>query len=330
MSDKNKNRKTRLTDFFRYHRNELSGEERNSFERELQKDPFAEEASEGFHSILQDSAAEDISDLEKRLKSRTSERKSFTLYRIAASVAVLIAISSIFIIIEKNKSSKQLAVNSLQPPELEIGRSKPITQSEIKTIPSQKQVLIEKRKSDKKESITESDAAGISKEPVQENPVTDKSVNNNISSRSAQTAKNEILADRSSVSVASEKADDRISPPAGAVERDRSLKKSVSSKEENISGYIPPQPVNGKSAFDRYIKENINRPDSLTEKSAEVILSFLVKIDGKLDSIKIVSSPGKLYSDEAIRLIESGPAWKPAERSGNPVEDRIKVKIEFR
>ncbi len=256
MSDKNKNRKTRLADFFRYHRNELSGEERNSFERELQKDPFTEEASEGFHSILQDSAVEDISNLEKRLKSRTSGRKSFILYRIAASVAVLIAISSIFIIIEKNKSSKHLAVNSLQPPELEIARSKPITQSEI--------------------------------------------------------------------------IEDRISAPAGSAARDRSLKKAVSSKEENISAYIPPQPVSGKLAFDRYIKENIHRPDSLTGQSAEVILSFLVQIDGSLDSIKIVSSPGKLYSDEAIRLIKSGPTWKPAELSGNPVEDRVKVKIGFR
>jgi len=330
MSDKNKNRKTRLADFFRYHRNELSGEERNSFERELQKDPFTEEASEGLHSILQDTAVEDISNLEKRLKSRTSGRKSFILYRIAASVAVLIAISSIFIIIEKSKSSKQLAVNTLQTPELEIAKSKPITQSEIKTIPSQKQGLIDKRKSDKKESIAESDAADISKEPVQENRAPDKSVNKNLSSRSAQAVKTEILADRLSESVKSEKVEDQISKPAGEVARDRSLKKALSSKEENISGYIPPQPVNGKSAFDRYIKENINRPDSLTGQSPEVILSFLVKIDGSLDSIKIVNSPGKLYSDEAIRLIRSGPAWKPAEQSGNPIEDRVKVKIGFR
>ena len=327
MSDKNKNRKTRLTEFFRYHRNELSGEERNSFERDLQKDPFTKEASEGFHSILQDSAVEDISDLERRLKSRTSARKSFVLYRIAASVAVLVAISSIFIIIEKNKSSKQLAVNTLQPPELEIARSKPITQSEIKTIPSQKLFLDEKRKSDKKGSMTESAASGISKEQAQENPVPEKSVNN-ISSRSEQAEKNGILADRLSESVVSEIVEDRIYPPAGAVPRDRSLKKVETGKD--ISGYIPPQPLNGKSAFDRYIKENIHRPDSLTDQSAAVTLSFVVGIDGSIDRIKIVDSPGRLFSDEAIRLIKSGPAWKPAEQSGKQVEDRVKVKILFR
>ena len=295
MSGKNKNRKSRLTEYIRYHRNELSGEERNSFERELQKDPFTEEASEGFKSILAGSADDDISDLEKRLKVRTSGRKSFILYRIAASVAIIVAISSIFIIIEKNKTSKQIAVNTLLPPVLEISKSKPITESEIKTVPSKKKVLNEKRKSDKQEV----------------RPVS-------------------AFSDLKSESYVSEISGDRISAPAGAIARDRSFKKVDSIKEENISGYIPPQPVNGKSEFDKYIKQNIHRPDSLSERYEEVTLSFLVRVDGSLDKIKIVSSPGKLFSDEAIRLIKSGPAWKPAEHLGKPIEDRVKVKIEFR
>ena len=48
MSDRNKNIISFITDLFRYHRDELSGLERNTFERELQKDPFSEEAAEGF------------------------------------------------------------------------------------------------------------------------------------------------------------------------------------------------------------------------------------------------------------------------------------------
>ena len=328
MSDKNKNRKARLTEFFRYHRNKLSGEERNSFERELQKDPFTEEASEGFKSILPESASGDISDLVKRLKIRTRERQTFVVLRIAASVAVLVAISSIFIIIEKNKTSKQIAVNTFQPPVLEIARSKPITQSDINTIPSQKQILKEKRKSDSQETKTVNPAAGVSEEKAKINPVPDKSEINNLSSKSAESLKKDNQSDLLSETVVSEIAEDRISAPASAVPRDRLLKKVE--PEKDFSGYIPPQPVNGKSAFDRYIKENIHRPDSLTEQSEEVILSFLVRMDGRLDRIKIVSSPGKLFSYEAIRLIKSGPAWKPAEQSGKPVENRVKLKIEFR
>ena len=50
MSDRNKNKKSLLADFFRYQKDKLSGKERNSFERELQKDNFAREAAEGYYS----------------------------------------------------------------------------------------------------------------------------------------------------------------------------------------------------------------------------------------------------------------------------------------
>jgi hypothetical protein len=330
MSDKNKNRKTRLTEFFRYHRNELSGEERNSFERDLQKDPFTEEASEGFKSILQESADEDINDLDNRLKTRISGRKSFILYRMAASIAILIAISSIFIIVEKNRTSKQIAVNTLQPPVLEISKSKPITESEAKTIPLKKQNLNENRKSESQQIKPISPSVGINKEKPKVNPVSVKDEINNVSSRSAEFKKNDNVADLKSEAAVSEIAEYRISATAGAVSRDRSLKKVEASKEENIPGYIPPQPANGKPEFDKYIKENIHRPDSLNDQNVEVILNFIVRIDGTIDKINIVSSPGRLFSDEAIRIIKSGPPWKPAEQSGVQVEDRVKVKIEFR
>jgi protein TonB len=326
MSDKNKNRKTRLTAFFRYHKDELSGEERNSFERDLQKDPFTEEASEGFKSILPESADEDISELDSRLKTRTSGRKSFILYRIAATVAILVAITSIFIIIERNRTSKQIAVNTLQPPVLEISRSEPITEAEVKSIPLKKQSINEKRKSDKLEVRSVGAAATISEEQSKVNPAPDKKAYNNVTTQLAEAEKKDKLSDLLSDTVVSEIAEDRISAPAGAVPRERSLKKV----ENDISGYIPPQPVTGKSEFDRYLKENIHHPDSLTNKGEEVTLSFIVRRDGSLDRIKIVSSPGKLFSDEAIRLIKSGPAWKPAEHLGKQVEDRVKVKIEFR
>jgi hypothetical protein len=330
MSDKNKNRKTRLTEFFRYHRNELSGEERNSFERDLQKDPFTEEASEGFKSILQESADEDINDLDNRLKTRISGRKSFILYRMAASIAILIAISSIFIIVEKNRTSKQIAVNTLQPPVLEISKSKPITEAEAKTIPLKKQNLNENRKSESQQIKPISPSVGINKEKPKGNPVSVKDEINNVSSRSAEFKKNDDVANLKSESAVSEIAEYRISATAGAVSRDRSLKKVEALKEENIPGYIPPQPANGKPEFDKYIKENIHRPDSLNDQNVEVILSFIVRIDGTIDKINIVSSPGRLFSDEAIRLIKSGPPWKPSEQSGIQVEDRVKVKIEFR
>ena len=114
MSDKNKNNKSLLPDFLRYRRDEMTKLERNSFERELQKDPFTEEAEEGFASISPDEASTDLTSLHSRLRKRVQRKRGFAFYRLAASVAVLMIISSIFIIVERNKSGKQLSENDVK------------------------------------------------------------------------------------------------------------------------------------------------------------------------------------------------------------------------
>ena len=120
----------------------MTGKERNSFERELQKDPFLEEASEGFALISPDEVSADYNNLHKQLQQRATYRRRIIYYRIAASIAALMVISSIFILTYKSKSDKQLVAISEKPGILEITESKPITEplkvkdiSEIKAAP---------------------------------------------------------------------------------------------------------------------------------------------------------------------------------------------------
>ena len=127
------------------------------------------------------------------------------------------------------------------------------------------------------------------------------------------------------------KLDPSISALSEVVVVGYGTKKAKSEKEDVFTGYAPPSPVNGKSNFDKYIKENQHRPDSITAgQRAVVVVSFLVRINGSIDSIMIARSPGKIFSDEAIRLIKSGPSWKPAEDNGKPVEDKVRIRIVFR
>ena len=78
--------------------------------------------------------------------------------------------------------------------------------------------------------------------------------------------------------------------------------------EEAVNQYNPPHPTNGRADFDKYIRENIRRPDSTTAgQRVVVVLNFKVDADGKIDSIRVIRSPGKNFSDEAIRLIREGP-----------------------
>ena len=115
------------------------------------------------------------------------------------------------------------------------------------------------------------------------------------------------------------------------MQREIHRSRAKSEKEDVSTGYVPPSPVNGKLNFDKYIKENQHRPDSITAgQRAVVMVRFLVHINGSIDSMRIVRSPGKIFSDEAIRLIKSGPSWKPAEDNRKPIEDEVRIRIVFR
>ena len=94
---------------------------------------------------------------------------------------------------------------------------------------------------------------------------------------------------------------------------------------------MPPRPENGKADFNKYIEDNLKRPDTETDgQRVVVVVNFKVDMKGKIDSIKVIKSPGKFFSDEAIRLIKEGPAWKPAEENGKVIDDEVRIRIVFK
>jgi TonB family protein len=123
---KKKNDKSRLSDFSRYIRGEMTKKEENAFQRELQRDPFAAEAADGLAQISPDEAMADMKILEKRLKKRISGRERVMYYRIAASIAVLMIISSVFIIINRNKPAGELSKKAAIQTPVEMPESETI------------------------------------------------------------------------------------------------------------------------------------------------------------------------------------------------------------
>jgi hypothetical protein len=129
MKEEDKNRKTDLNDFLRYTSKEMTGRERNAFERELQKDPFSEDAAEGLSGLSPGEALKDVTSLNKKLQSGVTRRQRFVYYRIAASVAVLMLFSSVFFFINRSKNAAEnieIALNTPAP--LEITESKAISE----------------------------------------------------------------------------------------------------------------------------------------------------------------------------------------------------------
>ncbi|MBA7564024.1 hypothetical protein ES708_05686 [subsurface metagenome] len=96
MSKNNKYGKINPEDLFRYTGNGLSDEERHALERELQKDPFTEEALEGLSSLGAEKVRGDLSRLKTRLRKRVTSTRSMLWVRVAASVAILLAIGTLY------------------------------------------------------------------------------------------------------------------------------------------------------------------------------------------------------------------------------------------
>jgi hypothetical protein len=109
----------------------------------------------------------------------------------------------------------------------------------------------------------------------------------------------------------------------------RSAARPAAVKNESPGEYLAPQPVVGTDSFNLYLEKNI-RYTLLKESEEQVVVRFTVQIDSTIMNIKIITSPGQPWSNEAIRLIKEGPAWNPATENGKAIEDDVSVRIIFR
>jgi len=159
---RNKKHKTRSAeDFLRYSGNEMTGRERNIFEKDLQKDPFEAEAMEGLSSISPDNARRDLADLDTRLTGRTQHKNRFIFYRAAAAVAAIIVIGSLILMVTKI---------GLFPGQIAVTEN--MDQKSKETIP-QEETLIQpgSEKSINEEEVSRSDIATAGQ--TMEKPVTE-------------------------------------------------------------------------------------------------------------------------------------------------------------
>ncbi|MFM8832899.1 MAG: TonB family protein, partial [Cytophagales bacterium] len=80
-------------------------------------------------------------------------------------------------------------------------------------------------------------------------------------------------------------------------------------RDENYTPLIKKaEPVGGLKAYNRYLDNEARYPLTELEKKIKgrVSLKFTVKTDGSLDEFKIVKSLGKLFDDEALRMVKEG------------------------
>lgn len=87
----------------------------------------------------------------------------------------------------------------------------------------------------------------------------------------------------------------------------------------------------GKDALAAYLQTNLRYPESsrMKRKEGRVLVSFVIEKDGQISMPSILESPDRDLSDEALRVIQSMPKWKPAQKNGKDVKMRFTLPINF-
>ncbi len=107
-------------------------------------------------------------------------------------------------------------------------------------------------------------------------------------------------------------------------------------KPDNDSIYqiaeVMPEFPGGMEKMMVYLSKNIKYPEEAKEKgiSGRVFLSFVVEKDGSVTDVKVMRSVNPLVDDEAVRVVQAMPKWKPGLQKGKPVRVSYLLPITFK
>lgn len=93
-----------------------------------------------------------------------------------------------------------------------------------------------------------------------------------------------------------------------------------------------PEPKGGMAAFYEYVSKNLKYPAQARRMGIEgrVFVEFVIEKDGSITDVKAIKGIGAGCDEEAVRVIEEAPKWKPGKQRGRPVRVRMILPITFK
>ena len=87
-----------------------------------------------------------------------------------------------------------------------------------------------------------------------------------------------------------------------------------------------------QEALYKFIAKNVKYPKECIEKEIEgrVHVKFVIDQQGNIINSEIIRSVHPLLDEEALRVVNSMPHWKPAKMEGKPVKVEFKLPISFK
>ncbi|HJW31075.1 MAG TPA: TonB family protein [Saprospiraceae bacterium] len=104
-------------------------------------------------------------------------------------------------------------------------------------------------------------------------------------------------------------------------------------KEEEPFTYVEQMPTfpDGQEAMYKYIYDRIKYPAIARENgiSGQVIVQFVVSKDGDIKNAKVMRGIGGGCNEEALRVVNEMPKWKPGKHNGRAVPVTFTLPIKF-
>ena len=116
------------------------------------------------------------------------------------------------------------------------------------------------------------------------------------------------------------------------VEMPNAMKVEKAEKEAfDVVEQMPSFP-GGTQALFEYLKENVTYPEECEETCVQgrVVVSFVVEKDGSITEAKVVKSVYPSLDEEALRVVNSMPKWRPGKQNGNSVRTKYTIPINFK
>jgi periplasmic protein TonB len=118
-------------------------------------------------------------------------------------------------------------------------------------------------------------------------------------------------------------------PPPPPVE-----KEPEKPKDDQIFTIVEQQPEfpDGASAMFKWLGQNIKYPAIARENGIEgtVYVGFVVNTDGSIVDVTVKRGIGGGCNDEATRVVQSMPRWKPGKQQGRAVRVAYTLPIKFK
>ena len=91
-------------------------------------------------------------------------------------------------------------------------------------------------------------------------------------------------------------------------------------------------PKGGNQAFYKHVSDNIKYPPQARRTGIEgkVFVQFVICKDGSVCDVKVVKGIGGGCDEEAVRVVQSAPAWNPGKQRGKPVKQRFTFPVVFK